>query len=453
MEDILFRLLPVYNRLPLLLRNTSGLIYRKIPAIIRFGRFYHHYEKRIRRFMQARPDEAIILQQDLLLRTIHLAQEEIPFYRRLPKVTSVTGINTLPIVSKHDIVSAADEFVLSTNRRCRLHANTGGSSGTPMSFFLHRGITRPKEKAHFQWYWGLFGWKSNSRMLMVRGAPLRNNALYEYQSIANRLSISCYELNEANVDEVVRQIKNFRPEYIHAYPSALKILCQYLDNSGRLEGMKVQAVFLGSEFLPPSYKSLFENLFGCPIVNWYGHSECAIHGGYLPGSELYHFFPFYGYIELIDEDGQPVEVPGASGRIIATSFDNRVMPFIRYDTGDYGTLESKKGATVVLSSIDGRTQDWIVLRDGTRVSLTAFIFGQHLQQFGRIVEMQLQQRCRGELIIRVVPHSTFTETDGIMMARQLEASVSDKIRIYVQYVDRLEKTHRGKHRFLIQDLK
>jgi phenylacetate-CoA ligase len=404
-------------------------------------------------FNNTTPEKQKELQLHLLFKTLGFAHRNIPFYNNHPNVTSIEDFQRLPIITKNDILTNFKDFLLPSSKHIQLQANTGGSSGNPMSFYLHKGLTRPKEKAHFDWYWQLFGYKSNERMLMIRGNSLKNNALYEYQSITNKLVVSCYELNEHNIQTVINAIKKYNPHFIHAYPSALKNFCRCIGDKQKISDISIKTIFLGSEYLPPDYKSCFKDFFNAKIVNWYGHSECILHGGYSPESDNYTFYPFYGYIELVNDNGEIIVTPGESGRIIGTSFDNNVMPFIRYDTGDRGTLESINGANVVLKSIDGRNQDFIVLNDKTQVTLTAFIFGQHLPQFNRIIEMQLYQDTFGKLLIKIVPNEDFSSIDKLSICDFLEKSVSNKIKVNIELVKVIEKTHRGKHRFLIQKIK
>ncbi len=459
MEDRLYKLKTSYQNLPSCARNILGLVYSALPARIRYGPFYGEYHERIRRFCESGDGARIAsLQLDLLQHTVDFAIQRIPFYRGHDRITAAQDLRSFPIVDKGLLSERKSEFVADTCRKWGLAANTGGSSGCPMSFYLHRGLSRPKEKAHFAWFWGQFGYHQGAKILMVRGAPLRKGALYEYQAIGNRLAISCYALNETNVDEVVAAIREFQPEFIHAYPSALKILTRLIADPQRIrDRVRIKAVFLGSEGIDPLDRDFLGGFYDSRVVSWYGHSECAVHAGNTVDSDEYHFYPFYGYLELLDEAGRPVTRPGDGGRIVVTSFDNYVMPFIRYDTGDIGVLSDRttwydRFECTVLSRIEGRSQDCLVLKDGTRVSVTAFIFGQHLRQFSSIREMQLQQDERGELLVRLVPLSAIRADELEQLGRVLRKSVSGRISIRFEVVDRIAKTERGKHRFLIQNL-
>ena len=295
---------------------------------------------------------------------------------------------------------------------------------------------------------------------MIRGKSLRNNADYEYQAIGNKLVVSCYNLNQQSIQKIYTQITKFKPDFIHAYPSSLlaftKELQVYLKN--KPVGFELKALFLGSEYLFDSDKTYFEAFYNSKVVNWYGHSECLIHGGKCELSGDYHFYPFYGYLELVDYVGNIISEPGVEGRIIATGFDNFVMPLIRYDTGDIGVYSERqececgfKGRS--LSKIVGRGKDYIVLKDGTHVTLTAFIFGQHHDEFSKIREMQIVQNEPGVIHLNVVPLYDFSIEEQNKLKKRLTQSVNKgTLRAEVQCVNSIGKTHRGKHKLLIQNI-
>jgi phenylacetate-CoA ligase len=460
MEDSFYRYREVYERSPLFLRNGVGLVFRAMPQRVRHGKFYSVYRRRIADFVDAGDTwRAKGLQLRLLQQTVDFAIRHVPFYKSGAPIRDYDDLKQFPIVSKKDYTANMKAFTAEGVEASALAGNTGGSCGIPMAFYFHKDISRPKEKAHFHWFWGLHGYRPYRRLLAVRGKPLRKNKLVEVQSFDNRLAVSCYELNDSNSELVAAAVRRFQPEFVYAYPSALKVFCQALKDPERLgTATKFRAVLVTSEILPEADRDFFAEFFDAPVVSCYGHSEYVLHGGYLPGSIEYHFFPFYGYLELLDDNDNPVTQVGRVGRIVGTSFDNYVMPFLRYDTGDLGVLSSdaKTGSGrnwPVLKRIEGRTQDIIYLSDGSPVTLTAFIFGQHLQQFKKIREMQFEQEVAGKLLMRIVRGPGFQAKDELEMVAQLTQSVSNKVRISVGYVDGIPKTRRGKHVFLVQKMR
>ena len=461
MEDLLYPFLKLYRALPFSVQAGIGRVYRTLPTSMRHGAAYRAYLDRIARFEALGGDadrqQAVVL--DLLNTTLARAAGA-PAYADYRPLREPGDLAALPVIDKQTINADRERFVNPQYARLKLTANTGGSSGNPMVFYIQKHQTRAKEKAHFDWYWGKYGYREGHRVLTIRGASLKDNALYQRDPIKNSFNLSCYELDEGRLPEVLDALDRFRPTVIHAYPSALKVftdLCLTSErNRPRLQALGVDTLFLGSEFLPDSYRALFEECYGAPAVNWYGHSECVVHAGQLPGDRRYRLFPFYGYCELLDDDDGPVTTPGRSGRIVTTSFDNHVMPLIRYDTGDRAVYDGETDVDgyrcLTLSAIDGRNQDFIVLSDGNRVSLTAFIFGQHLAAFAKVRELQLQQDTIGEVVVRIVRAAGFAPSDEAQLCRELSDSVNGRIAVRVEFVDRIPKTHRGKHRFLIQNV-
>jgi phenylacetate-CoA ligase len=457
MEDSLYRYLHVYNKLPHFIRRILGYLYSIIPRRIRYGSYYYVYQERQKFFNKLKIDESKKEQEKLLLQQVNDAIQHIPFYKHYNICDSIEAFKNLPVINKQVIINSFNEFVNPNHKNQRLRTNTGGSSGTPLEFYLEKEVSRSKEKAHFDWYWSQFSYKPNDRILMLRGLPLSHNRLFEYRVMDNILNVTCYCLNESNISLIINEIKRFKPQFIHAYPSSLKIFTVLADSTIYKNVFNIKAIFFGSENLTDGDRKYFEQFYHSPVINWYGHTERLIHGGNCLYSSEFHFYPFYGYIELLDSNNQTIYQPGSEGRIVATGFDNKIMPFIRYDTGDTGILSEKTSCEcgfkgITLKKITGRCQNIIILSDNTRVSLTAFIFGQHLEAFNRIMEMQVIQEKIGEIEIKIVKGPAYSSNDENSIIHTLRSSVNNKINIVMTYVDELTKTSRGKNKFFISKL-
>lgn len=458
MEDFLYKFLNLFNHLPLPVKRVFGWLYNVLPKRLKYGSYYYKYTRRLNYFESIKSfEESVEAQQHILFKQVNKAIDHIPFYANYNKAHGIKDFLQYPVINKKIIQDSftdltGDQFI---NRR--LKANTGGSSGTPMEFYIEKNVSRPKEKAHFDWYWKQFGYLPKSRMLMIRGLPLPNNRTHEYNSINNILNVSCYNINEGNISLIIKKINQFNPRFIHAYPSSLKIITSLLESHREKLDFSIEAAFLGSEQLFESDRNYFEEFYRTKVVNWYGHSERLVHGGNCPFTNEYHFYPAYGYMELLDENDDVINEPGQEGRIVATGFDNSVMPFIRYDTGDFGVLSGKTECTcgfkgVSLEHISGRGQDFIILADQTKVSLTAFIFGQHLEAFKRIREMQVVQSEVGKIELKIVRNEAFTLEDEKSLKMTLIDSVDHKIKVNFDYVETLPKTARGKNIFFVSKI-
>ena len=459
MEDYFYKFLSLYNNLPISIKRILGKLYNLLPRSFRYGNFYKLYTKRLHSFNSAKNIQKINSEQNkILFSQVNRAINSVRYYQKYPECLSTETFQKYPIIDKKIITTNFSDFLNPYYTNKRLKTNTGGSSGNPMELYLEQNVSRSKEKAHFDWYWGQYGYKPNDKILMIRGMPLKDNRNFEYNTIDNLLTVSCYNINEKNISYILSKINQFKPKFIHAYPSSLKIITKLLEPYLERIEFKIQAIFLGSEHLLENDRFYFNNFYQSQAVNWYGHSERLIHGGNCPFSNDFHFYPAYGYIELLDEKNMPINELNKIGKIVATGFDNNAMPFIRYDTGDLGELSSNVkcqcGFTgLSLRKIYGRGQEYILLSDATRVSVTAFIFGQHLEAFKNIIEMQVVQKEIGKIEINIIKSSTFTLDDENSLIDTLLNSVDYKLCIVLKEVKLIPKTHRGKNIFFISHIK
>src|SRR6185436_6763838 len=102
---------------------------------------------------------------------------------------------------------------------------------------------------------------------------------------------------------------------------------------------------------------------------WYGHSERAVLAGEGRTSEMFYFWPQYGFVEFGPEDEEGLR------EVIGTSFHNLVMPLIRYRTGDFVRLSPANASSEfpwpAALEIAGRAHEFLVSATGRRISLTA----------------------------------------------------------------------------------
>lgn len=181
-----------------------------------------------------------------------------------------------------------------------------------------------------------------------------------------------------------------------------------------------------------------------------GHTESSVFATQNPDNECYYCSPIYGYTEVVDSKGNQVNV-GELGEIVVTGFTEYGLPFIRYKTGDlaiYGG-ETDFGETI-FTQLLGREVDCIYNKEGKRIFLVGFIFGGHIQAFNHIQTWQLHQSEIGKVAIYIVKSIGYDEQIEKEVKRLF---ITHGFDLVIHYVDTIEKTKRGKQKFLIQDLK
>ena len=97
-------------------------------------------------------------------------------------------------------------------------------------------------------------------------------------------------------------------------------------------------------------------------------------------------------IEILDEQGDPLP-DGEEGEIVVTSLSNFAMPLIRYKIGDRGCFLKEACSCddpgKVLKLTTGRSNDWVVDREGNL--LNVYIFVRCVENINRIYEHAILQ--------------------------------------------------------------
>lgn len=172
----------------------------------------------------------------------------------------------------------------------------------------------------------------------------------------------------AELNQVMRYVELFRPTAILGLPSVLVQIAETVERRGL--DLKIPKILYGGEHLSREAKTYLRERLGAEVVLSAGYASVdAGPVGYQcpfrPGG-VHHLLYDYQYLEIVDpETGLPVP-EGEVGEIVVTCLKRRLMPLIRYRTGDLGRRVREQcpcGRTTPLFELKGRTGD--VLRVGT----------------------------------------------------------------------------------------
>jgi len=184
-------------------------------------------------------------------------------------------------------------------------------------------------------------------------------------------------------------------------------------------------------------------------------SELAGFASYCEHADTFHHWPQSGVLELIDESGRTVCTPGESGEIVLTGFLNLVTPFIRYRTGDRATLGEActrcRRPHVVLSSIEGRLNDFLLSARRRVVSISALNF--HSDEFLRVFAHQFVQDELGRVALRLVTLPGFDSADATAIRHLIEERLGPDFALAMEIVPSIARTPRGKQPLIVQRCK
>jgi phenylacetate-CoA ligase len=487
LEDKLYPLLSVYGRMPHGIQRAIGWTYRQLPTGFRLGARYAEFRQLTQDVENWSPAALQEYQLRQLRQVLIQAGNYCAFYQqrfakagfRPESLRSAADLHDCPFLTKQDLLEHLPEMISSAQSPGqRLYMTTGGSTGVPVGFYLHKGVSRSKEQAFLEAMWRRAGYFEGARVAVIRGHVTSDQArgrISSYDATRDWLMLSSYHLTQERLPEYLSALEKFKPDLLHAYPSAALQLAEFLEKAGQAWRLPLRAILCGSEQLTLPQKRLLERVFNTRVYRWYGHSERVVLAGEGRTSELFYFWPQYGFVEF-----GPPDVEGVR-EVIGTSFHNLVMPLIRYHTGDYVRLAEGSSESHVSSSgfrvqnsplptgnpepeirntfefpwpaaveIRGREQEFLVSASGRRISLTAF--NMHDTIFDDLYAVQFYQEAPGRAEFRYVPGPRFHRSRLEAIESGIRRKLGDDFQIEVREVTETEKTARGKHRWLVSRL-
>jgi len=406
------------------------------------------------------PEKLAAYQDELLATALDRALLQVPHYARrygrLRGKTARSILKEIEPVEKATIQAQPDDFIDPTVSSAEWYeASTGGTSGVPLRILLDRRGFQI-EWAFMVSQWSRVGFKPGMRRATFRGKNFGRGQLWRSNPVYDEILFSPFAMSEANLPSYIEKIRSYGPDFLYGYPSALTILARFIQGNPGMRPPFLRGLLCGSENLYPGQRELLESTFKARLFSWYGMSEKVILAGECEHSSSYHAFPQYGVTEIQGPSGNVSDSPGATGELVGTGFWNSVMPFIRYKTGDSGTMAGSACAKCgrsypIIEDVRGRwQQEMLIGRSGASISLTAL--NMHGPEFLGLERFQLHQRERGRVIVRVVPGVSFDEARAARLLEALRRKTAQDVDWVLERTSSIALSPRGKSVFLVQEL-
>ena len=398
------------------------------------------------------------LQWKLLSKLLDHCFENVPYYRQLfaklglhrSDLTSVEDLSRIPVLSNDVLLEQHKDFKADNFKRFRSHeVYTSGTTGTPMCVYWDRD----SNVLEFTCQWRQFSWtgyRIGESFLDIRSRTFGVPNGFIWNRKCRGLEVSSDNIDLSNIEKYAKLLRKFRIKLWRGYPSSIYLLCSLLDQAG-IKDVKPKYVVPCAESLMGYQRDFIESWAGIVVCDNYGlkqHNalicQCP-EGGYHIASE-------YGIIEIINDDGLPVQ-PGQEGRIIATGLHNKAFPLLRYDTGDYAVRSDGKcscGRTLPLvESIIGRADDRILNAKGKWVSGLQFIFLPFVQE---IHTAQLVQKQRKTIDVYIIPAKDYSNQTKIRLNNEFKKKLGESMKIRIQPVQEIPFRSSGKFKFVVNKL-
>jgi len=395
----------------------------------------------------------------------------VPYWRALFKkldyepseIKTIDEIQELPLLNKNIIKENYKEFISEkVDIEAITYMTTGGSTGSPLKILMDREY-RSRSHAATRYYLMKAGITPGiERGVRLHGNLISNNSQNEekYWIVeGSRLTMSVSDISMKNCSEYMRAIREFKPNYIHAYSSALALLVGYADQLGEKFPSSIKNIFCDSETTYSWQRELILKSMNARFYNIYGHTEGAGMAITFPDSKNLEAMPI-GIMEILDTNGKVLKKAEDEGEIVVTGFNNKIMPFIRYQTFDIAVIGSLDKSNLrpfrpIISSVKGRVQDYLVTKDETLVPAAPILFDYNFDWTG-IELFQVIQNIPGVLEFKIVISNYINPNKKKLKNRiilEFSKLFSYKFDINVTFHNQISTTNRGKYRYVDQRLK
>ncbi|MEB2844611.1 AMP-binding protein [Rhizobiales bacterium RZME27] len=339
-------------------------------------------------------------------------------------------------------------------------AATGGTTGVPL--MLRRSVQSVVfEQAvidHLVQRSSGLDWKK-ARIAVLRGDTFKDPADMRTPHWVLRhgglhLACSSVHLSPATIQDFMTAIRNFSPQVLWVYPSALEAFVRLGAEFGEHSGLSdLKVVFSSSEVLDPAVRQEASRFLDVPVLDFYGQSERVCASWNLNGGEHY-FMPAYGRVELL-----PAYEDDAFGfyEVIGTSYWNPAQPLVRFRTGDLARVRKGVGAAdleaitlglLPFEGVEGRRSEYLLSPEGARL-----IGINHIPRgVPDIVQMQIVQTALAKVEIHVVPLKGFGAQTVEIILGNARQKIPDNMEIDIRITDHLIRTSSGKTPLVLRQI-
>tara|TARA_B100000446_G_scaffold157535_1_gene155024 strand:+ start:417 stop:1763 length:1347 start_codon:yes stop_codon:yes gene_type:complete len=407
-------------------------------------------------------DEAELkhLQIDNLRRFLIKVNETNSFYKALfsthgfspREFSELSDLQILPFLTK-EVIRKNSTAMKSPLIDELSRFNTGGSSGSPLIFFL--GKERISHDVAAKWratrWWGV---DIGDREMVVWGSPIELGAQDRVRLLRDKLFrselLSAFDLSEERMGQFIRRIQRYAPTMIFGYPSVISMLAEYAkERRIDLSSLGVKVVFVTSEKLYDHQRTIIEEQFCCPVANGYGSRDAGFIAHECPSGKL-HICAEDILVEIVNEKGEVVPA-GEVGEIVVTHTATTAFPFIRYKTGDMGAIDTEgcscgRGLPV-LKEVLGRTTDFVMASDGRLLHGLSLIYV--LRDLDGIEAFKIIQNDRLNTRVNIVKNSSYDENNDARIVKEFRQRLGESVTVETHYCQEIEAEKSGKYRYVV----
>ncbi|ANV84740.1 hypothetical protein AWQ21_10335 [Picosynechococcus sp. PCC 7003] len=362
----------------------------------------------------------------------------------------------MPIMTRKVIQNHYDQLI-DQSKKTDLFLTTGGSTSEPIS--LPSWNSEVKYDEANRWYarsW--YNVTPADKLFLIWGhSHLLGNGVQGWVNSRKRMikdrllgyyRISAYNLTTEALEEAGQKLIDFKANYILAYSGVLDRFARVnAHRKSEFHQLKLKVAIGTSECFPRTDSiQVISDTFGCPVAMEYGAVETGNIAHQTP-QNIFHVFWRDYLIEVKKNKYQPDQ-----HEILLTTLYPKCFPLIRYEIGDMLiTNELRSPFVHTFDKIIGRTNDFIILDDGSSISIATSAFMQAIKGIKRITDYQIIQSKDCTIKLNYVSSSPLIPEEIKEIRRRLQEINPRLEKTLIENVEALEMTVAGKNKRLIRE--
>lgn len=388
------------------------------------------------------------IQRKRVQKLIDIVKKNVPFYTtRLKNISSWTDFSKFIPLTRTDVRLGIESGSIFNKelKSSGFKQYTSGTSGIPLSILIDPNMLI-RRRALYRRMLKTAGFDKSTTLLRVINYGREFPGLEDEGEKFSCKDQEDFIKNTAVFFEKCRGLEII----LHAIPSILIVIAQQIERINPVINFK--AIISHAEQLHDKTRKYLEKIFNVPVFNYYASRETLSIGNECERHEGIHINSEFVFVEILDENNNPTS-QDKIGDITITSFDNEIMPLLRYKIGD-------KGRWLTQRCVCGRTLPRIILdgRDNYSFELPNGKMGHFFQLSkpvtelsNKILQFQFIKNSRLHFTLRIVPLNILTESEKIYIIDSTKKYLGENSKLTIELSKSIGATSSGKQKSFIDN--
>ena len=393
------------------------------------------------------------LQLKKLKKLLIYSYRNFPFYKDIfdkvkldpYQIKHINDLKKLPIIDKEKYRDFCYSIVAKNPGVYEKYYKDGtsGSTGKPLKIY-RTWDERAYMLAKYLRTLFLNGYKITDRTFCLP-SPHRladKDSILQKFGIMKRFSVSY----TAEIEEMVDGYIASKADFLYGNKSQLVQMASFILEN-KIEIKQPRFYLCAGEVLDINSKKLIESVFGHGnMFEVYGGVEFNNLAFQIIGKDYFHFCHDTDILELEENDSTNTK----RGNCIITDLHIYSFPLIRYRLGDLIETEEKEGLQII-KKIQGRLDDWVVLKDGSRLPFHHFY--EIMEKRAEVRQFRFIQET-GDLLKVLIVLDKGCKKSGFRanIIKELKEEISQKMDYEIIFRDKIPPDESGKLRMVISKM-